>query len=165
MHKNPPDTEMIVGRYGNVKLEHSCVQSYILFTCEMRYADNARAKRHDTSQNDHSTKDKSWSWRIKNLNPKTFIGLWLWLNWQSGHFQYQRSMVQIQSSANLLMNLYTVENEEKRPGMAHLKKVYSTTKFKPRIELRYFLLRSKDSRLLAEVRVYPWVLVTQVKAT
>ena len=59
LHKNPPDTEMIVGRYGNVKLEHSCVQSYILFTCEMRYADNARAKRHDTSQNDHSTKDKS----------------------------------------------------------------------------------------------------------
>ena len=56
-----------------------------------------------------------------------YKGQWLWLSWQSGCFQYQRSAVQIQSSAKFIEQLYTVNCIEKtkikikRPGMAHLK--------------------------------------------
>ena len=37
------------------------------------------------------------------------LGQWLWLSWQSGNFQYQRSTVRIQSLANLYKkHLFTV---------------------------------------------------------
>ena len=35
-------------------------------------------------------------------------GKWLWRSWQSGRFQYQRTRVQIQSSATFIEHLLTV---------------------------------------------------------
>ena len=50
----------------------------------------------------------------------------MWFSWQSGHFQYQRTTVQIQSSAkNYIDHVFTVTCSEKtklkkkRPEMAH----------------------------------------------
>ena len=49
------------------------------------------------------------------------LGQWLWLSWQSGHFQFQRSVVRIPSSANV----YTInciektKIKKKKPGIAH----------------------------------------------
>ena len=52
------------------------------------------------------------------------VGQWLWLSWQSGRFQLQRSVVQIQSSANFYIGHLFVycKIKKKLPGMAHLKK-------------------------------------------
>ena len=59
------------------------------------------------------------------------FGQWLWFSWQRGRLQNQRSMVQIQSSENILMDTITVkfwkdENKinKNRPGMAHLKTLF-----------------------------------------
>ena len=42
------------------------------------------------------------------------LGQWLWLSWQSGCFQFQRSVVQIQSSANIYQNIYSPSTVLKR---------------------------------------------------
>ena len=56
------------------------------------------------------------------------VGKWLWLSWQSGRFQYQRSAVRIQSLAkNYLYQTFVycqlciekTKIKKKRPGMAH----------------------------------------------
>ena len=41
-------------------------------------------------------------------------GQWLWSSWQSGRFQFQRTRVQIQSSATFIEHLFTVNCLEKR---------------------------------------------------
>ena len=58
------------------------------------------------------------------------VGQWLWLSWQSGCFQFQRSAVRIPSSAKIYIEYFTVnciektKIKKKRPGKAHLKKIF-----------------------------------------
>ena len=61
-------------------------------------------------------------------------GKWLWLSWQSGPFQQQRSKVQIQSLANFYVeHLFTVNciekiiTKKKRSVLAHLKIIRGPT--------------------------------------
>ena len=54
---------------------------------------------------------------------KCHFGQWFWLIWQSGHFQYQRFPVRIQSSAtfyrvHIFCQPLKRRKKEKRPGMA-----------------------------------------------
>ena len=73
-----------------------------------------------------------WSEAIEFVK-LTIINFWqrLWLSWLSGHFQHQRSAVQILSLTNYYIeHLFTVnsiektEIKKKRPGRAHLKNNY-----------------------------------------
>ena len=47
-------------------------------------------------------------------------GQWLWLNWQSGHFQQQWYLVQIQFI--VICGFKKMKIQKKRPRMAHLKR-------------------------------------------
>ena len=57
-------------------------------------------------------------------------GKWLWLSWQSGRFQYQRSAVRLQSLEKFILNICLfiisciekTKINKKRPGMAHFLK-------------------------------------------
>ena len=42
----------------------------------------------------------------KNVYKHIHMGLWWWLSRQSGRFQFQRSVVRIQSSAKIILNIY-----------------------------------------------------------
>ena len=68
-----------------------------------------------------------------SFNQKMRSGQWLWLSWQSSHFQYQRSEVRIQTPANFyrafifycqLYLLYWKDENKMRPGMAHFSRFH-----------------------------------------
>ena len=81
-----------------------------------------------------------------------FLGQWLWLSWLSGCFQFQRSVVQIQSSANVYLNwtfvccqlcIEKTKIKKKRPGMAHLKKLDLISQFYGELHLNWLLTPNK----------------------
>ena len=75
-------------------------------------------------------------------------GQWLWRSWQSGFFRYQRTRVQIQSSATFIEHLLTVcredENKQKVAEMAHLKKYCGEGWYLRLVPSRHRSLRNED---------------------
>ena len=93
----------------------------------------------------------------------------MWLSWQSGRFQYQRSAVQIQSSAKFIEQLYTVNCIEKtkikikRPGMAHLKNLLNILTVRiPYLAIptsQYYIFSSQFLLILAKMKSFKFKIV------
>ena len=89
---------------------------YLLFCCQKRPI---------------SKRGRGWPFK------KSQSGQWLWLSWQSGYFQLQRSAVQNQSSAKLILSVNCLlyrkdENKEKEAENGPFKKLLSNLLFHAR---------------------------------